>query len=228
MTLPSFHQCLRRPLVSNICSWLSFSVQYFEFLTKDHSFGRLSRISLLSWIAAHQILASFQLLMCCTPDSPSSWQYLCLVWLICLFCSQTPWICPKIITEFGEWLCTIFPVISVSKKNSPKWSQYLSPNLVIHKTHHQIWWKKLHFFNLFLFLKKNHQNGHNICHQIWWKNRTFLIYFRFLKKNHWNSHDNCHQIWWFTKPITKFGEENRTFLITIHPSGPSSLGGWGS
>ena len=46
--------------------------------------------------------------------------------------------------------------------------------------------------------------------------------FLFLKKIHQNGHDICHQIWWFTKPITKFDEKNRTFLITIHPSGPSS------
>ena len=70
------------------------------------------------------------------------------------FYHQIRWL-PKIITEFGERVCTIFPVSFVSKKDSPKWSRYLSPNLVIHKTHHQIWWKKLHLFNLFLFLKKS-------------------------------------------------------------------------
>ena len=79
------------------------------------------------------------------------------------------------------------------------------------------------YFPLVLFLKKIHQNGHDICHQIWWftkpitkfgeKNCTFLIYFCFLKKNHQNGHDICHQIWWkkshffnlfsFLKKITK-------------------------
>ena len=95
--------------------------------------------------------------------------------------------------------------------------------MVIHKIYHQIWWKKIAIFKSIFVFKKNHQNGHDICHQIWWKKSHFFNLFSFFKKNHQNGHDNCHQIWWFTKPITKFGEENRTFLITIHPSGPSSL-----
>ena len=68
------------------------------------------------------------------------------------FYHQIRWI-PKIITEFGERVCTIFHVSIVSKKDSPKWSRYLSPNLVIHKTHPQIWWKKCTFLIYFCFLR---------------------------------------------------------------------------
>ena len=91
-------------------------------------------------------------------------------------------------------------------------SQNPSPNLV----------KKLHVCNLFLFLKKKSPKWSQYSSPNLVKKSHFINLFSFFKKNHQNGHDNCHQIWWFTKPITKFGEENRTFLITIHPSGPSS------
>ena len=98
------------------------------------------------------------------------------------FYHQIRWL-PKIITEFGKRACTIFPISFVSKKDSPKWSRYLSPNLVIHKNHQQIWWKKLHFLNLFLFLKKITKMVTIFVTKIGEKNCTFLIYFHFLKKS---------------------------------------------
>ena len=54
------------------------------------------------------------------------------------------------------------------------------------------------------------------------KNRTLLIFFRFLKKITKIVTIIVTKFGDSQKPITKFAEENRTFLITIHPSGPSS------
>ena len=101
-----------------------------------------------------------------------------VLWLIfwlnyCLICHKfhhnlyqhIRWL-PKIITEFGEKFSTIFPAIPSLKKNSPRLSGYLSPNLVIHKNHHQIWWKNP---TLLITKHPNVPSSHGIPWAVWFR-----------------------------------------------------------